>query len=177
MRIALLAPLIIAVPAGAADFRGTAFGGPCAAIPDREAALGSSLKDQQQTKADSHTITWFKFTGKAFQHDVEITYLCSDGQLNSGGYVFGQSTYDQALNDFLAAYGQLVAQLGPPLSQVEDGKSISPTLDLTTLEMPEPITYSASWASAGFYPNLSLLVDGGYEGAGWHVVYTFSKER
>ena len=105
------APFVLASPAFGNDFRGTEFGSPCAAIEAREKALGS-----EQVPISASNGSAYRFTGRAFDRDVSITYLCKDGVLVIGDYHFPQGKYDDAVVDYLAAYNFLLSVYGAPVS-------------------------------------------------------------
>ena len=90
-------------PAKAANFRGTELGSPCASIPERERLLGS------KELGDVSLTNQHRFTGRAFDRNVTITYLCKDGAFILGDLHFQRHQYNDVVADFHAAYAKALA--------------------------------------------------------------------
>jgi hypothetical protein len=167
MRALLLAGLVLPVSAIAADFRGTEFDSPCALIEDRERALGS-----QRIPANLAKGPGYRFNGRVLDRDAQIIYLCKDGVLKVGNYVFSDPKYDDAVADYIAAYGQYSSAYGSP-TLVYSKPGIPPVFP--AVGAAEPSNYHASWHLDDLVVHVDFLHHSDDTGPTWHVWVVISE--
>lgn len=120
-------PLILALPAGAADFRSIDIGQSCDAVDPWEMAHGST---RNITRADAG-LEVHSFNVEQFGRRVTVRYLCHDGKFFSGHYVFPLEPWSQAAETYRAVYNALRSIYGAaspddPGSDDIDNKARSP---------------------------------------------------
>jgi hypothetical protein len=167
MRALLVVGLVLPIPAIAADFRGTEFDSSCALIADREKALGS-----QQIPANLAKGPGYRFNGRVLDKDAQIIYLCKDGVLKVGNYVFSDPKYDDAVADYIAAYGQYELAYGSP-TLVYSKPGITPVFP--AVGAAEPNNYHASWHLDDVVVHVDLLHHSDDTGPTWHVWVVISE--
>lgn len=172
MRTLLIATLFLALPVVGADFRGTEFGSSCAAVEEREKALGS------ESPVVSVNGDAYRFKGQAFKRDVWITYLCKDGKLSSGDYhFFAQGRYEDAVGAYLVVFGSLSSLYGAPsvaYARHDDGtvQFDSPSVNSSIRD-----EYTASWRTPDLFIGLALRARGDYSGDNWHTMVVVAPTR
>jgi hypothetical protein len=168
MRALLVVISLLAPPVIAADFRGTDFGSPCAAIDEREIAAGSNHGPWIQRGPGA-----YPFMGRAFERDVRITYLCRDGVLKLGDYHFPPRRYDDAVSDFAAAYSFYSSAFGSPL-MVYSKPGVSPVLP--AVGTAAPADYHVTWRAEGYWIHLDIMLHGDAAGTNWQVMAIVSED-
>lgn len=142
LRQLFFAAAVLAVPAGAADFRALDFGSPCDAVQSYEASQGST------------PIPWdampggelIAFKGRAFERDASIVYLCIQGRLVAGQYLFPSEDYERVVKSFGEIHAGLAAAHGDPF------------LDTTPRTLDADATkYVAAWRTPRVRISLSLV--------------------
>lgn len=109
MKAAALALLVVG-PAVGGDFRTLDFGEKCDNLESMEAAFGS--RPVEWPKLDQSEM--HAFDGTAFEREVTIGYLCSDGRLLTGNYFFPFEDRQTAVASFEAVHKQLSRIYGTP---------------------------------------------------------------
>ena len=168
MRVLLVTCVLLGSQAVAADFRGTEFGSPCAAIADRESALGSKPAQWSRSGPDFHA-----FAGSIFDRPVYILYVCRNGALAVGDYQFLKQKYDDALGDFLAAYDHFSAIYGSATLARSPGKKGPAAEVFPSLGVPEEFT--TTWITTELIVHVDLLVDGDSSGRNWRATVVISR--
>jgi hypothetical protein len=154
-----------------ADFRGTEFGSPCAAVEEREKALGS--------EPDPSNGSGYRFKGRAFDRHVFISYLCKDGALALGDYHFPAGRYNDAVSDYLAAYDFFLALYGPPLMAYARHREFAAAAQLAVPSVGAATRdeYHASWNAQGLSVHVDLIAHGDYAGENWHAMVVTTPAR
>jgi hypothetical protein len=164
MRTLIVAALVLAPPAIGADFRGTELGTTCAAVEEREKALGSQQVPVSATGSGSSA---YRFKGRAFDRDVWITYLCKDGSLALGDYHFPEGKYDDAVVDYLAAYNFFLSLYGAPfITDARHDAHLTPDA-VPAVGAAKRDEYNASWRAPDIYIALTLMARGDYAEDKW----------
>ncbi|HEY2677831.1 MAG TPA: hypothetical protein VGI65_12745 [Steroidobacteraceae bacterium] len=162
MRAYFVALTILASSAHAAEFRGSELDRVCTSIPEREHALESQVV--------LSAFNQYRFTGRAFDREVVMLYLCPGGVLSSGNYLFANHFYNDVVSDFRAAYVGLSSIYGAPFS----GGAL-PSQGMNDKSFPrignEPKTYIASWKGPDFFASMALSSQGDAAGLTWHVIF------
>lgn len=166
MRTLIVAGFVFAPAAIAADFRGTEFGSPCAAIEEREKALGSEPIPANLSKGPG-----YRFNGRAFDRDVLIVYLCKDGALALGHLQFPYGTYDEAVVNYLTAYNFFLSVYGAPfIAYARHRDKTSTDLAIPKVGDATRDTYYASWIAEGLSTYIALMARRDQAGDNWFVM-------
>jgi hypothetical protein len=170
VRVLIVALVIVAFPAFAADFRGSELGRPCDSVSKRELALGS------KEVGDLSSTNQHRFTGRAFDRGALITYLCKNGSLTLVDLHFGPYVYDSAVADYRAVYATLSQEYGTPIykhayDQTEQDDEQLPR------DGRKPGRFIASWEGPGFHIKLALWVVGDRVSPNWQVFAVFTSEK
>ena len=158
---------VLGSPAIAADVRGSEIGGSCTSISEHEIALGSTeLEDPKLV--DQH-----RFSGRAFNRDVFITYLCKDGLLALVDLRVAPHVYDDAASDFDDLYTGLTTMYGAPYLEDALDHEI-----LVEAQLPraggKPSGYQAMWKGKEFHVSLALHAVADRAGSNWLVFAVFT---
>ena len=133
---------VIAWPAVAADFRALDVGSRCDAIRSFEESQGS-------VPIPWHTVPGEEleaFRGRAFERDVSIVYLCIEGRLVAGHYLFPSEDFERVVKSFAEIHAALAAAYGEPFL---DTSPRTPHADATK--------YVAAWRTPRVRVSLSLV--------------------
>jgi hypothetical protein len=169
MRTLAVMLLLLASPTFSADFRGTAFGSSCSSVDAREKSLGSVHVSWSWSDPNFHT-----YSGHAFDRDVYILYLCNGGVMNIGEYLFPKRKYDDAVGDFLVAYGHFSGAYGSPFIKYGEKGTAMPMFP--SVGSAEPKEYHASWKADGLLVHVDLVLDGNRAGQSWVAMVVISQE-
>jgi hypothetical protein len=160
---------VLGSPAIAADFRGSEIGGSCTSISEHEIALGST------ELGDPNLVNQHRFSGRAFNRDVFVTYLCKDGLLALVDLRVAPHVYDDAASDFNDIYTGLTTMYGAPyLENALDQKV------LAEAQLPraggKPSGYQAMWKGKGFHVSLALHAVADHDGSNWFAFAVVTPE-
>ena len=172
MRTLAVSLLLLASPAFSADFRGTAFGSSCESVDAREKSLGSEHAAWNKSGPDFHT-----YKGRVFDRDAYILYLCKGGVLSIGDYHFPKRKYEDAVADFLAAYGHFSSAYGSPFTEDSEGQKDMYVPLFPSAGSTERKEYHASWKADGLYIHVDLLLDGDRAGPNWLAMVVMSPQN
>lgn len=150
MRWLGLALSLLATPVAAADFRVLDFGGSCEAAPKLEKALGSA-QIPSQSGPNQQT-----FKGSVFDREATIMYMCQEGRLVLGNYLFPKQTFEAALESLHHIYDGFTSIYGVPFVDSSPWQYGSASSDPLHLVSPDPVMYMAAWRDARVH--LSLFV-------------------
>lgn len=154
--------LTLAVSSRAADFRALNIGESCATVREWEIAKGSTLTQSPEGSSKSY---WLGFRGNAFGRDVYLSYLCRDGLLFTGNYMFPVESLDKAVESYRQIHDDMLSIYGDTsMDESPWNGNIGPMS--TSLESPK---YTTSWISAQTLISLSLMRNQPSEEAGWQV--------
>ena len=153
-RKSIIAALVLAWPAGAADFRALDFGAPCDSIRAFEASQGSAPLPAEAMPGGE----LIAFEGRAFEREASIVYLCIGNRLTAGRYYLPPEPFEQVVASFGEVRGALTAAHGEPF------------LDTSPREAdPDPIKYAAAWRTPRVRVSLSLVPRRGAAPGDWQV--------
>jgi hypothetical protein len=160
MRIPFFVCILLASPVRAADFRVLNFGDSCEPIRGLEKALGTREASWPGLSPDVPA-----FTGRAFDHEVTISYFCLHGKFAAGNYFFEWQPLDDAVRTLHDTYNSLVKMYGAPyadatpwhVANAQSGEGAS-----------DPSIYSAFWRGDRINTTL-LLKRGDASGTRWQV--------
>jgi hypothetical protein len=170
VRVLIVALAIVAAPAFAADFRGSELGGSCDSVSKREQALGS------KEIGDLSSTNQHRFTGRAFDRDALITYLCKNDSLALIDLHLGPYNYHSAVAGYRAAYAALSERYGTPFSQHAYDQT-EPNDQLPPQDGGKPGRFAAYWEGPGFHSKLTLWVVGDRAGPNWQVFAVFTPKN
>lgn len=142
LRQLLLAASVLSAPAGAADFRALDFGAACGAIRSFEETEGSVPIPWDALPGGEY----IAFKGRAFERDASIVYLCIQGRLAAGHYLFPPEDHERVVKSFGEIHAALAAAYGDPL------------LDTAPRTVDADATkYVTAWRTSRVRVSLSLL--------------------
>jgi hypothetical protein len=160
---------LLATPAAAADFRVLNFGGSCAAAPELEKALGS-VQIPSQSGPNQQT-----FKGRVFDREATIMYLCQEGKLVLGNYLFPKQAFEAALEGLHHVYDGLTSTFGVPYidsSPWQYGSAISDPRVVAS----DPSMFMAAWRDARVHVNTAIhSASRDKTGVDWAVLVVFSR--
>jgi hypothetical protein len=168
-RALIVAFTVLGSPTIAADFRGSELGGSCTLISEHEIALGST------ELGDPKLVNQRRFSGRAFNRDVFVTYLCKDGLLALVDLRVAPHVYDDAASDFDDLYTGLTTMYGAPYLENSLDQKV-----LAEAQLPraggKPSGYQAMWKGAGFHVSLALHAVADRAGSNWLAFAVFTSE-
>jgi hypothetical protein len=154
LRHLLIAASVLAGPASAADFRALDFGSPCGAVRSYEASQGSTPIPWDAMPGGELVA----FKGRAFERDASIVYLCIQGRLVAGHYLFPSEDYERVVKSFGEIRAGLAAAYGDPF------------LDTTPRTVDADATkYVAAWRTPRVRVSLSLVPQRKQPPMNWQV--------
>lgn len=166
MRWLVLLFVLVQAQGNAADFRTSSFGESCEALTEREASLGAQPVESKVTEPGVHT-----FKAVVFGHDVSVVYLCSEGLLRIGNYLFPRTDRGEAIKVYGVVYASLVSSYGLPATDLEFGA----TGTYAGSSLRERQRLYASWTMPDLSAWVSLAPNGPAEGPNWKVLVVFSE--
>jgi hypothetical protein len=170
--IAAVTVALLASPADAADFRVLDFGSPCDSIRELEGAQGSIPIPWTHSEAEG----WYGFRGRAFGREVSILYLCVNGHLCTGNYLFPFEEPDQAVESYRGVYEDLVSRYGKPFVDNTPWQHGVPEKDQRFIAS-DPRRYMTSWRTSGVRTTLSLMPNSDSSGPALQVFVVVSRIR
>jgi hypothetical protein len=135
----------------AAEFHGVELGSSCADINQVEDELGSSPIPVRSRGGGE-----YRFSGHAYGRQIEIVYLCKNGTLAIGSYLFRSEEFDAAAEFFRSTYDALRARLGTPHLEHSWDANWGEKTEFPRPGVEPPKGYSASWQGPDFRAHLDL---------------------
>jgi len=162
---------LLATPLAAADFRVLNFGGSCAVAPELEKALGS---EQIPSQSGPNQQT---FKGRVFGREATIMYLCQEGKLVLGHYLFPKQPFEAALESLHHVYDGLTSTFGVPYIDSSPWQYGSPNSNPRVVASDRAM-YMAAWRDARVHLNIGMhSASRDKTGVDWTVLVVFSRPR
>jgi hypothetical protein len=162
---------LLAGPTVAADFRVLNFGGPCADAPKLEKAL-RSVQISDRSGPNQQT-----FRGTVFDREVTIQYLCQNGELIIGNYIFPKQTFEAATETLQHVYDGLRPIYGPPFINTSPWQYGLPNVDPRRIES-DPQSYHIAWQDDRVFLTIHLSSPSKDKtAADWLVLAAFGRSK
>jgi hypothetical protein len=156
-------------PLAAADFRVVDFGQSCGSVQKLEEAQGSKPMAWSKPSPDLHT-----FSGRAFDRDVAIAFLCPNDSFRSGNYYFPNESLLDAVESLHTVYDKLVANYGAAFldtSPWQTGQKIQDPRAISS----DPSKYYVTWRAGRISTTVTIMP--GDRTDTWRVFVVIDRNR
>lgn len=162
----LIATVLSAAPATAADFRVLDFAASCGQVASFESARGSSALDGRLPSGYQ-----FAFRTREMDRDAVAVYACRDDRFFRGGYLFDAADAADATKLYVALKRRLSSELGAPYYDFASKEHRKKMSDVgATLAQAD--TQVAFWNAKNSEAHLSVAQPSGDRG--WRVSLSYT---